>query len=79
MIPTADTAMPIATNDTNKVFPTATTSNIREKTGERNNCVKIDKSNHNSFKKNVTKINSLIITNNSTNIKYKDLPEETFV
>lgn len=79
MIPTADTPMPIATNDTNKAFPMATTSNVGENTEERNNYVKIDKSNHNSFKKNVTKINSLIITNNSTNIKYKDLPEETFV
>lgn len=70
MIPTADTPMPIATNDTNEAFPTATTSNSRENTGERK---------YNSFKKNATKINSLIITNNSTNFKYKDLPEETFV
>lgn len=76
MIPTADTPIPIATNDTNKAFPIATTSNVRE-----NYYVKIDESNHNSFRRNITKNNSLIITNNSTNFKYmyKDLPEETFV
>lgn len=79
MIPTADTPIPISTNDTNIALPIATTSNVKDNTGERNNYVKIYKSNHDSFEKNATKNNSLIITNNSTNFKYRDLPEETFV
>lgn len=83
MIPTANQASPRPSTDGNKTPTTTSEAGSSNNTPKRTNSHQGNntnqKLNHSSPQRCITKHNSLIIANNSTNFKQKSSSKETFV